>query len=117
MRLSGPLHNQGKKLSSGTITATFTVRSLLHRSDKTTDLIIYKTKIMSRHKGKPSGINKPEGGTGTPSDFKPENLEKDEKLTHDYTDDDEKISGNVHIKNPNRNVDKPKPTNAHGYKN
>jgi hypothetical protein len=72
---------------------------------------------MSRHKGKPSGINKPESGTGVPSDFKPDNLKTDEKLTQEYTDDDKRPAGSVKVKHPNRNTNKPNATNAHGYKN
>jgi hypothetical protein len=72
---------------------------------------------MSRNKGKPSGLNKPEEGTGVPSDLKPRNLNKDEALTKEYTDDDKKLADHVRSKHPNRNVDKEKATNAHGYKN
>lgn len=71
---------------------------------------------MSKHKGKPSGLNKPEEGTGTPSNIKPANLKKDEKLTREYTDDDKKLAQQVRTKNPNRNVDKDKATNIHGYR-
>jgi hypothetical protein len=68
---------------------------------------------MSTHKGKPSGVNKPENGTGIPSD----NLKNNEELTGKYTENDEKISEQVRVKHPNRNVDKLHPTNAGGYKN
>ena len=72
---------------------------------------------MRRNKGKPSGLNKSEEGTGTPSDFKPRDLKSDEKLTQIYTDDDKKVADQVRSKSRNRNVDKGKATNAHGYKN
>lgn len=68
---------------------------------------------MSTHKGKPSGGNKPESGTGIPTDH----LKNDELLTGKYTNDDEKIAEQVRVKHPNRNVDKVHPTNAGGYKN
>jgi hypothetical protein len=72
---------------------------------------------MSRNKGKPSGINKSEEGTGVPSDLKPRNLNKDKALTKEYADDDKKLADHVRSKHPNRNVDKENATNAHGYKN
>ncbi len=68
------------------------------------------------NKGKPSGINKSEG-TGIPHKLKDKNLEKDKKLTENYTDGDTSISDNVQTNNPNRNVDKSDATNAGGYKN
>ena len=71
---------------------------------------------MSRNKGKPSRLNKSEG-TGIPSDFKPQDLKGDKELTQKYTDDDKKLATQVRSKNRNRNVDKEKATNAHGYKN
>jgi len=70
---------------------------------------------MSRSKGKPSGINKSEG-TGMPSDFKPQDQKTDKKLTREYTEDDKKPAGHLRSKSPNRNVNKLKATNAHGYK-
>ncbi len=67
-------------------------------------------------KGMPSGLNQSEG-TGTPDKMKDKDLEKDKKLTRQYTDDDESIADNVATNNPNRNVDKTDATNAGGYKN
>jgi hypothetical protein len=71
--------------------------------------------IMSTHKGKPSGINKSEG-TGTPSDFKPADLEKDEEIRDQHMNVDGNDNEDVKVKHPNRNVDKPDATNAGGYK-
>jgi len=71
---------------------------------------------MSKHKGKPSGKTKPEG-TGIPSAINPDDLKRDKKITGEYTDNDNKISGSVHSKHPNRNVNKKEATNAGGYKN
>jgi len=79
--------------------------------------LIYKTYTMSRQKGKPSGINKSESGTGVPSNVKPDGNKSDDKLTRQYTHDDEKINEGVRQRHPNRNVDKENATNAHGYKN
>ena len=73
---------------------------------------------MALHKGKPSGINKPDNkSTGVPSDFKPGHLERDKKLSKKYTTGDEKIAEGVKTQHPNRNVNKPNATNAGGYKN
>ncbi len=69
-----------------------------------------------RNKGKPSGINKSEGGTGTPSNINDGKMGKDNKITRQYTDEDRKLADHVRTKNPNRNVDKPKATNIHGYR-
>jgi hypothetical protein len=72
---------------------------------------------MSKHKGKPSAINKSESGTGIPSVIKPGSLRNDKILTEKYTDDDKKIASHVRLRKSNRNTDKENPTNAHGYKN
>ena len=77
----------------------------------------YKTNTMARHKGKPSGINKPKKTTGIPSNFTPDSTKQDEQQTQKYTEDDTRIAGHIRERNPNRNVDKEKATNAHGYKN
>jgi excinuclease UvrABC ATPase subunit len=72
---------------------------------------------MVTHKGKPSGSNKPGNkGTGIPSDFKPEKLKSDKKITGKYTKNEEKISEAVKARHPNRNVNKLHATNAGGYK-
>ena len=71
---------------------------------------------MSRNKGKPSGVNKSEG-TGTPLDFKPEDVNTDKEVTQKYTDEDKNRSNKVRLTHPNRNVDKGDATNAGGYKN
>jgi hypothetical protein len=68
------------------------------------------------NKGKPAGKTKFEG-TGTPSDFNPGDIKKDEKLTNEYTDDDKKTAGKVRSGHPNRNLHKKDATNAGGYKN
>ena len=73
---------------------------------------------MALHKGKPSGINKPDNrGTGMPSDFRPAALETDNKLAGKYIKDNEELAENVRTKHPNRNTNKKNPTNAGGYKN
>ena len=72
---------------------------------------------MARHKGKPSGNNKLDDTTGIPSNLTADNIGNNEKQTRKYTDDDARIAKHVREKNPNRNVDKEKATNAHGYKN
>jgi hypothetical protein len=73
---------------------------------------------MALHKGKPSGINKPvKRGTGIPSDFKPADLQRDERLADKYIRDDEELGGNVRVQHRNRNTNKKNPTNAGGYKN
>jgi hypothetical protein len=72
---------------------------------------------MARHKGKPSGINKPEESTGIPSNFTPERIKRDHLITRKYTDHDEKLADHVRTRHPNRNVDKKEPTNGGGYKN
>jgi hypothetical protein len=72
---------------------------------------------MARHKGKPSGINKPEETTGVPTNLTPDNADLNQEQTEKYTEDDTRIAENIREKNPNRNVNKEKATNAHGYKN
>ena len=68
-----------------------------------------------KHKGKPSGTNK-STGTGTPANIKPGDLKHDKRLTQQYTDEDKKLSDQVKAKGPNRNVNKLKATNIHGYR-
>jgi hypothetical protein len=71
---------------------------------------------MARHKGKPSGINKLEG-TGIPSKMTPSDVENTDKLTNKYVNEDAEPSSHLRSNKQNRNVDKSKSTNAHGYKN
>jgi hypothetical protein len=79
--------------------------------------LICKNHSMSKEKGKPSGINKSESVTGTPSTIKKD--EQDNKQNDKYTKDgeEEQLAEGVRIKHPNRNVDKNDATNAGGYKN
>jgi hypothetical protein len=70
-------------------------------------IAVEQEKSMSSHKGKPSGINKPETrGTGVPSDFKPEKLEADNTLTEKYTEDDADLAKGLKVKHHNRNTNK-----------
>ena len=71
---------------------------------------------MSLHKGKPSGKTKSEG-TGIPSHVDNKNLNRDIKLTEQYTDDDRRMAASVKSRHANRNVNKKEATNAGGYKN
>lgn len=66
--------------------------------------------------GKPSGVNKPEPRTGTPSQVSDDNRTNDERLTEKYTDGEGGISDGTHTMNPNRNVDKDDATNIGGYR-
>lgn len=56
-------------------------------------------------KGRPSG-NKVAPGTGIPTKVNDGNRPKDERLTKDYTRDDEELNVSVRERHPNRNVDK-----------
>jgi hypothetical protein len=71
---------------------------------------------MARHKGRPSGNNKPEVPTGTPSNFTPDATKKDHRVTRKYIDPEGKVSEHVRTRHPNRNVDKQDPTNSGGYR-
>jgi hypothetical protein len=64
------------------------------------------------HRGKPSGIDKNESETGIPS----QPGRGDTRQTEKYTDNDQRISDNVHTGHPNRNTNKENSTNAGGYK-
>jgi hypothetical protein len=68
---------------------------------------------MTTHKGKSSGTKRSEG-TGMPS--KITSKKRDERLTNEYTDEDEKVADSVRTNNPNRNVNKGDATNIHGYR-
>lgn len=73
---------------------------------------------MSRHKGKPSGINKSNDmGTGVPNNFSPSNQKKDNRQTDKYTNGDERVTEKIRQRHANRNVDKNDATNAGGYRN
>jgi len=67
------------------------------------------------HRGQPSGTNKSEG-TGLSTDLQNQDLDKNEEMTDKYLSGEDELNENVREKNPNRNTDKDKPTNAHGYK-
>lgn len=71
---------------------------------------------MGRNKGRPSGNNKPELPTGSPSNFSQESIKKDHRVTRKYIDPEGRVSAHVRTRHPNRNVDKSDPTNAGGYK-
>ena len=72
---------------------------------------------MALHKGKPSGINKPDiTGTGVPSNFTPRNQKRNNQLTEKYTRNDEGIAEGIKMQHPNRNPHKKNPTNAGRYR-
>jgi len=80
-------------------------------------LFFYKIVMGKDHRGKPSGVNKSDDGTGVPAGGKfVEDNQRDEELTDKYTDNDDGIAGSVRQNNPNRNTDKGEATNAGGYK-
>ena len=66
--------------------------------------------------GKPSG-SKPMQGTGIPTKVNDENTPNDERLTKEYTRDDEDVTEGTRERHPNRNVDKEDATGAGGYRN
>ena len=68
------------------------------------------------HLGKPSGANKREGRTGTPSDITPEKMDQDQNISEKYTTDENEIADNVRTGHPNRNTDKEDSTNIGGYR-
>lgn len=63
------------------------------------------SKQSNTDKGQPSG-NTPAQGTGVPQQINDENMPQDERMTDEYTNDDEEISEGVRVRHPNRNVDK-----------
>lgn len=71
---------------------------------------------MSEHKGRPSGTNKSDKGTGIPAGKYLDDMERDKELTQDYTDRDREVADDIRQNNPNRNTDKTDATNAGGYK-
>lgn len=66
--------------------------------------------------GKPSGVNKPMEGTGVPTKVNDENMPNDQRLSDEYTRDDESLTESVRQMHPNRNVDKDEATNIGGYR-
>jgi hypothetical protein len=66
--------------------------------------------------GKPSGVNKPMDGTGVPTRVNDENMPNDQRLSDEYTRDDEGLAEGVRQMHPNRNVDKDEATNIGGYR-
>ena len=56
--------------------------------------------------GKPSGVDKPMQGTGVPTKVNDENMPNDERLSEDYTRDEEGLKEHVREMHPNRNVNK-----------
>jgi hypothetical protein len=56
--------------------------------------------------GKPSGVDKPMSGTGVPTVINDENMPNDERLSQEYTRDEEGLKEGVREMHPNRNVDK-----------
>ncbi|RYY88856.1 MAG: hypothetical protein EOO15_07875 [Chitinophagaceae bacterium] len=67
------------------------------------------------HRGHPSGVNKTESGTGTPTRMEPENRPNDERMTEQYTQDDQEVADNVRQGHPNRNTDKTKGPDSPPY--
>jgi hypothetical protein len=66
--------------------------------------------------GKPSGIDKPMEGTGIPTKVNDDNMENDERLSDEYTRDEEDVTEGVREMHPNRNVGKDDATNIGGYR-
>ncbi|RYZ27011.1 MAG: hypothetical protein EOO10_13960 [Chitinophagaceae bacterium] len=56
--------------------------------------------------GKPSGVDKASGGTGVPTVVNDENMSNDERLSQEYTRDEEGLKEGVREMHPNRNVAK-----------
>jgi len=71
---------------------------------------------MSKHKGMPSGRNKPGEGTGVPSKINNDDEQLDNRITNQYTDDDKQVAEQVPLRHRNRNVNKVQATNVHGYR-
>lgn len=66
--------------------------------------------------GKPAGGNQPLQGTGIPAKINDGNMPNDERLSEEYTRDEESIQEGVREMHPNRNVDKDDATNIGGYR-
>lgn len=79
----------------------------------------FKTNVMAKESntdtGQPSG-NKPMDGTGIPSKINDGNIPNDQRLTDDYTTDDEEVADGVRTLHPNRNVNKDNATDIGGYR-
>jgi hypothetical protein len=75
---------------------------------------IRMSKQSNTDKGQPSG-NIPLQGTGIPQQINDENMPQDERMTNEYTNDDEDIKDSVRTLHPNRNVDKGKQPGIGGY--
>jgi hypothetical protein len=71
---------------------------------------------MARHNGKPSGANKSEDETGLRPGLPLDEVQQDKEMTEKYTENEEQIAKNVHVRHPNRNTNKTDATNAGGYK-
>ena len=80
----------------------------------------FKLNVMAQRsntdKGKPSGVDKPMEGTGIPTKINDENRPNDQRLTEDYTADENEIADGVRTMHPNRNEDKDNATNIGGYR-
>ncbi len=55
-------------------------------------------------------------GTGIPSKINDENMPDDQRLTEQYTTDDNEVAEGVRTMHPNRNEGKDKATNIGGYR-
>ncbi|MDB5208918.1 MAG: hypothetical protein JWR72_3993 [Flavisolibacter sp.] len=66
--------------------------------------------------GQPSGSNKPMDGTGIPTKINDGNMPNDQRLTDEYTNDDNEIAEGVRTMHPNRNESKDDATNIGGYR-
>ena len=56
--------------------------------------------------GKPSGAGKASSGTGVPTVVNDENMQIDERLSQEYTRDEEGLKEGVRELHPNRNTNK-----------
>lgn len=67
------------------------------------------------HLGKPTDTSK-EDQTGLRRDQPADITGKDKDAAEKFTDENGNISGDIHVRHPNRNPDKEDSTNAGGYK-
>ena len=67
------------------------------------------------HLGKPSDTSKGDN-TGLRKEMPEEKFEQDQAATDKYTDGNNEVADNIHVRHPNRNTDKDDATNAGGYK-
>ena len=56
--------------------------------------------------GKPAGAGKSSDGTGIPTVVNDDNMQNDERLSQDYTNDEEGLRDGIREMHPNRNVNK-----------